>query len=647
MRASAAPGGIQDTMVRQAADAAKTRSTRVAPRRTTQLLALAHDLLWVPLAVFLAFWLRQNMGSLNQLLTSNLFEMVAVMVPAQTLALLYCRVPRGIWRFVSLADVQRIFKSTLIGAALGFLALFLLDRLDGIPRSVIVLYPCILAAGTLGTRVALRWHVSQGLGSNGLIVRPVGPSALVLGAGDAGELLVRDLLRTGAYRPIALLDDAESKVGRELHGVPILGRTSTLASQLERLQPSAVLIAIPSAPGQLIRQIYDVCRAANVKCVTLPSIRELASGHLGVSRLREIQLEDLLGRQVVDIDRFALRGLLEGKRILVTGAGGSIGSELTRQIAVERPAQLVLVDHAEFNLYSIERELWEQHRTLPITATLADVADQGRMNEIFERHRPEIVLHAAAYKHVPMIEANPLAGIRTNVLGTTVVADLAMRYGTQTFVAVSTDKAVNPTNVMGASKRVAELYCQSLKGKSGTTFVVTRFGNVLGSAGSVVPLFQRQIEIGGPVTVTHPEITRFFMTIPEAVSLILQAAAMGKGEEVFVLDMGQPVRIVELAQQMIRLSGYEPDRDIEIVFTGLRAGEKLYEELFCLDEKAVPTSHPKILRAECATPEASDLLPKLDRLRRACGNGAEADLYRALKQIVPEAEIASAAAIVA
>jgi len=401
-----------------------------------------------------------------------------------------------------------------------------------------------------------------------------------------------------------------------------------------------VLLAIPSAPHQLVRRISEQCREMDVPCRVLPSIAEMADGRVTVSQLREVTIEDVLGRDSVTLDDVAIAEFIAGKCILVTGAGGSIGSELCRQIRRAGASRLVMLDHSEFNLYNIEQELREGVGAMAVDSCvplLGDVRDTTRMRWVFEAYRPQVVFHAAAYKHVPLVEENPAEGARTNLVGTSQVADLAVEYGVGKMVLVSTDKAVNPTNVMGATKRAAEIYCQNLAERSpGTAFITTRFGNVLGSAGSVVPKFRKQIAEGGPVTVTHPDMTRYFMTIPEAVSLILQAGAMGQGGEIFVLDMGEPVRIVDLAEQMIRLSGYEPGVDIAIQFTGLRPGEKMYEELFHDAEPLQPTSHEKIMLAHSRQVEWDGFTRDLGLLGEACTRRELGEVRRLLKVLVPE-----------
>ena len=594
-------------------------------------LALAHDAAWVPLALLIAYWLRFNLGAVPDAYRPGLLSLMAVALPVQVAVFYAFGLYRGIWRFASIPDLIRIVKSVAVGAGLTFAGAFLAQRLQGVPRSVFLLYPLLLSLGLSGPRLVYRWWKDRGLN-----LREDRPRALIIGAGRAGELLLRDLLKSRSYRPVGLLDDDPARHGMEIHGVRVLGPLDELERRVAEMAVDVVLLAMPSAPSAVVRRVVETCQRLGVTCRTLPSLAELADGRVEVARLREVSIEDLLGREPVSLDMDGIAALVAGRRVLVTGAGGSIGSELCRQIGRLKPARLVMVDHGEFNLYRIEQEMRAQlgESCAPL---LGDVRDAERMRWVFEHHRPEIVFHAAAYKHVPMVEENPAEGAKTNVFGTRVVADLAVETGTRVFVLVSTDKAVNPANVMGATKRVAELYCQNLDARAPrTAFITTRFGNVLGSAGSVVPKFREQIEAGGPVTVTHPEMTRYFMTIPEAVSLILQAGAMGKGGEIFVLDMGDPVKIVDLARQMIRLSGLEPDVDIAIAFTGLRPGEKLYEELFHEAEQLRGTAHPKLLLAGARSVPWRELNDRLADLAEACAR-RDVDMVReALRRIVPE-----------
>ncbi|HKJ84195.1 MAG TPA: nucleoside-diphosphate sugar epimerase/dehydratase [Mariprofundaceae bacterium] len=593
--------------------------------------AFLHDMVWVPVALLLAYWIRFNLEPIPSAFWSGMYWLFAVVFPVQGFFFWFFGLYRGFWRFASVPDLVRIFKAVALGVLCSGLLVFILQRMQGIPRSVLLLYPLLLFLGLAGPRLIYRWLKDRHV----VLEKSEGVRALIIGAGGAGEMLVRDLLKEHAYKPVGFLDDDIHKQGREIHGVRILGAIDDLSEVVSGTSADLVMLAMPSASHATLRHVVSVCQDLEIPCRTLPSVLELADGQVEVSRLRPIRIDDLLGRDVVALNDEAVHRLLEGRCVLVTGAGGSIGSELCRQIARCHPGRLLMLDHSEHNLYTIDQEMQPIHGDIaqPI---LADVRDTARMEWVFQHFRPEVVFHAAAYKHVPLVEENPAEGIKTNVLGTRTVADLAAASGVERFVLVSTDKAVNPANVMGASKRAAEIYCQNLDKRTSTRFITTRFGNVLGSAGSVVPLFQRQIEAGGPVTVTHPEITRYFMTIPEAVSLIMQAGAMGEGGEIFVLDMGEPIKIVDLAEQMIRLSGLEPKRDIEIVFTGLRPGEKLFEELFHTSEHLIGTRHPKILLAESREMEWKAMNRMLSHLQDACASRDVDVLLAQLHTLVPE-----------
>lgn len=426
---------------------------------------------------------------------------------------------------------------------------------------------------------------------------------------------------------------------REIHGIPVWGKTDQLAECVAELYIELVLLAIPSAHKSFLQRLVLECNRLGVRCQTLPSVFEMAGRQVDAGKLRSVTLEDLLGRDVVKLDHEAITGYLSGKIVLITGGGGSIGSELCRQIAAQNPAQLILFEHGEYNLYAIEFELRHKFPALQFIAVLGDVKNAERVHWLFTTYKPSVVYHAAAYKHVPMLEANPAEGVCNNVFGTKVVADAADRFGASRFVMISTDKAVNPANVMGTTKRIAEIYCQNLNGRSRTKYITTRFGNVLGSSGSVIPLFQKQIADGGPVTVTHREITRYFMTIPESVSLILQAGAMGLGGEIFVLDMGEPVRIDDLARQMIELSGFKVEKDIKIIYTGLRPGEKLFEELLHKNEALQKTGHDKLLLASSRDVEWGWLENQLIELQRVARMREDEKVLSIMHELVPEYKV--------
>jgi FlaA1/EpsC-like NDP-sugar epimerase len=435
----------------------------------------------------------------------------------------------------------------------------------------------------------------------GRAVRERNP-VLVLGAGDTAVTLLKELERSREWRVVGLLDDDPAKQGSLIMGVKVLGKLEAVTGLARALEAGHAIIAMPSASHTVRRRAADLCSSAGLKVLTVPAFGDLVSGKVTVSSIRRVELDDLLGRDVVELDDTGLSGLLAQKTVLVSGAGGSIGSELCRQIARYRPKLLVLFELNEFALYSIAQEFSERHPGLAIVSAIGDAKDATRVEAIFSQHRPEVVFHAAAYKHVPLMEeANAWEAVRNNVLGTRVLAEAAVRHRARKFILISTDKAVNPTNVMGASKRLAEITCQALQPRTETQFVIVRFGNVLGTAGSVIPRFREQIARGGPVTVTHPEITRYFMSVEEAAQLVLQAGLMGANGEIFVLDMGEPVRIVDLAREMIKLSGFS-ENDIRIIFTGLRPGEKLYEELLADSERTLPTPHPKLRVAQSPAP---------------------------------------------
>jgi FlaA1/EpsC-like NDP-sugar epimerase len=460
--------------------------------------------------------------------------------------------------------------------------------------------------------------------------------ALIIGAGRAGNMLIRDLLEHGPFTPVGLVDDHPAKQGTDLYGVRVLGKVVDLPRLIQSHNIKVVLIAMPSASRSVMDEIVKICAERKVICRTLPSLLELADGRVEVSRLRPVTVEDLLGREPVKLDNKSINAYIAGKCIAVTGGGGSIGSELCRQIMLHKPGKLLIIDSSEYNLYSIDMELRDKFPDADIKPLLIDIRIQESIEKAFSTYRPEVVFHAAAYKHVPMVEENIIEGIRNNVLGTKTVADAAVKSGVLTFVQVSTDKTVNPTSVMGATKRVAEVCCQALNTQVETHFITTRFGNVLGSTGSVVPLFKKQIQRGGPVTVTHVDITRYFMTIPEAASLILQAGAMGHGGEIFVLDMGQPVKILDLAENMIRLCGLEPEVDIDIEITGLRPGEKLHEELFYDKEALLGTGHPKLMLANCMPARWEYVKAEIDVLQKAVEHFDEPAVLQSIQRLVPE-----------
>ncbi|RTL57062.1 MAG: polysaccharide biosynthesis protein [Rhodocyclaceae bacterium] len=556
------------------------------------LVASLHDLVAAALAWIVGYALRFNFDippDFAAAMVRNLYWIIPLQAVIFHLFGLY----RGIWRFASIPDLRRIaLAAGTVGLAIPAL-LLMLQRLTDVPRSVLVLHPILLVLMMGGSRFLYRaWRDGHLLSLRQFEAQPV----IVMGAGSAAAALLRELSGSARWRVVGLVDDAPTKLHSHLHGVTVLGPLASLGEHARRLQVEHVIVAMPSVAVAVRRRAVEMAVASGLKVLTVPSMADVLSGKISVSSVRQVELEDLLGRDPVQLDSGGLHGLLNGKVVLVTGAGGSIGSELCRQIAVFAPARLLMVDHSEFALYRMEQEFSAVMPALPVSYLVGDVKDKIQLDRIFVEHRPQVVFHAAAYKHVPLMESgNAWQAVRNNVQGTRCVAEVAMAHGVEKFVLISTDKAVNPTNVMGTTKRLAELTCQALQRKTGgkTRFVMVRFGNVLGSSGSVIPKFREQIAQGGPVTVTHPDIVRYFMLIPEAAQLVLQAGLMGQGGEIFVLDMGEPVKIVDLARDMIRLSGFS-EEEIPIAFSGLRPGEKLYEELLADSESTLATPHPKL-----------------------------------------------------
>ncbi len=538
-------------------------------------------------------------------------------------------------RHTNTDDARLIFLTVLTGSLLfGLANVIRANFMDGmffLPRAVIIIDFMASAMALIVVRIAFKllYLRSRGAGKDQVNV-------IIHGAGEAGLITKRTLERESSvkYNIIAFTDDDPRRAGKSLEGADI--HSSDRLPRLLNGNVEQVIIAIARPDPENRRRVVEACMAARVQVLTIPPVQDWINGQLSAGQISEVRIEDLLGRAVIHLDQAELQQRFAGKRIMVTGAAGSIGSELVRQLTSLHTGKLILVDVAESGLYDLETELSGKGITENIQAVIADVRDRKRMDRVFLQHRPQVVFHAAAYKHVPLMEAQPAEAVRTNILGTRVVAELACAHGVERFVLISTDKAVNPTSVMGASKRVAEMFVNSLKHHHATAFVTTRFGNVLGSSGSVIPLFRRQIAAGGPVTVTDPEVTRFFMTIPEACRLVLEAATLGQGGEIYVFDMGEPVRIADMAEKMIRLSGLEPGQDIQIVYTGLRPGEKLYEELLATAENTLPTHHPRILIGKVRDDEPAQVITDVNQLIAALDNGAEEDLVRCMKRMIPE-----------
>ncbi|MES2561845.1 MAG: nucleoside-diphosphate sugar epimerase/dehydratase [Pseudomonadota bacterium] len=601
------------------------------------LLIFSHDVVAAAVAWVLAHWLRFNMDIPTPYLKS-MWETLVWVVPVQALIFLSFGLYRGIWRYATLRDFSRVLAAVGV-AALVTLLLLISGAVPGVvPRSVFVLDPILLLAIMSGSRITYRaWKEHRLYGA----LRHAGKPVMILGAGEIALTLVRELRRSPQWRVVGFLDDDPNKAGRLVDGVNVYGGLDKLPDLAARTGARHGIIAMPSVSHKARRRALQICSAAKVKALTVPSYEDLVSGRVEASALREVELDDLLGRDPVRLDTLRLHKALADRVVMVTGAGGSIGSELCRQIAAFQPKRLVMLDLSELALYTVEQEFNTKHPELGKVCVMGDVKDAQRIREIMAAHKPEIVFHAAAYKHVPLMENdNTWMGVRNNVLGTYVLARAAAESGARQFVLISTDKAVNPTNVMGATKRLAETVCQALQRKTDMSLVAVRFGNVLGSTGSVIPKFREQIALGGPITVTHPDIVRFFMSIPEAAQLVLQAGVMGQEGEIFLLDMGEPVRIVDLARDMIRLSGLT-DEQIEIVFTGLRPGEKLFEELVGVGEQSTPTPHPK-LRVVRSTPPPGRLLEELIPWLQATHTLSDIDTKDALSQWVREYQPAHA-----
>ncbi|WAK02039.1 polysaccharide biosynthesis protein [Methylobacter sp. YRD-M1] len=591
-----------------------------------------HDLAMVAVAWFGAYWLRFNLDVIPDRYWQDIKQDLPYVIAIQGIVFWFLGLYRGVWRFASMPDLIRITKAVIIGIGLLALSFFLYNRVEGVPRAVLPLYLFLLLLLLSVPRFCYRfWKES-------ILMERSGKRALIIGAGAAGEMLARDLLgeTNSGYVPVAFVDDDRHKRKREIRGIRVVGDIEQLPVFVQKLDIEAILIAIPSATDSQMRRIIETCELCEVPFQTLPSVKDLLSGRISRDSLRDVSIEDILGRDPIHLDWQLIADNLHGKSIMVTGGGGSIGSELCKQLARVKPARLIIFDQSEFNLYKIDADLRTFHPEIRLEAVLGDVTDRLSVRRTIQKLKPDVIFHAAAYKHVPLLENQVREAVHNNVIGTKTVAEEAIEAGIERFVLISTDKAVNPTNVMGATKRAAEILCQNLSSRDGTRFMTVRFGNVLDSAGSVVPLFRAQIKAGGPVTVTHPDITRYFMTIPEACQLIMQAEVAGKGGEVFVLDMGEPIKIAYLAEQMIRLSGKRIGDDIEIKYVGLRPGEKLHEELFHEHERLRSTGYEKLLLANARLYDEVLWTTHIEKLVQACQQDNETEILRVLRSLVPE-----------
>ena len=602
---------------------------RLSPRSFS---VFAFDLLIVAIAWLGSFLLRFNLSVPDDYWTTAL-NTLAWVLPIYGTVLLFSGLYRGLWMFASLPDLVRIAKTVVVGGAIVAFVAYLLQLSIAPPRTVMLLSPLLLILMMGGARAAYRvWREKQRFGDLIALGKPL----LILGAGRAGVSLMRELQSTSEWRVAGLLDDDTSKHGLEILGHKVLGSFDQLPSFAEKLQSRHAIIAIPTGSASQRQRAAALCLRAGVKGMTVPPLADLINGRVTLSNMRQINVEDLLGREPVWIDSARVRELLASRTVLVTGAGGSIGSELCRQIARFRPGRIVFLEQSEYALYRLQQEFVDAFSDVPFLAFIGDVKDAARVDQILRETQPSIVFHAAAYKHVPLMEENNAwQAVLNNVVGTHVVASASIAHGAERFVLVSTDKAVRPTNVMGATKRLAEMLCQGLQDSArGTAMLVVRFGNVLGSAGSVIPKFQEQVARGGPLTVTHPDVTRYFMSIPEASQLVLQAAAMGERGRVYVLDMGKPVRIADLARDIIRLSGFNEDK-VRIEYTGLRPGEKLFEEVIDAEERLIETPHPKLQIAAARVVAARQVLTVMQEITTT---GAVSDTVarEALTRWVPE-----------
>ena len=597
------------------------------------ILLVVLDILVCNAAAFSALFIRYEFSYADCLASGYLDTYIKWAIPTTLLVLaLFAafKLYMTLWSFAGADELARIFVSSMVMGIIQMMLILL--KLADLPRSFPVLFAMLLFISTTIVRFSYRFMRRMRIRFSGT------PQlrTMVIGAGEAGALVLREFKgsRFSRNKVVCLVDDDPLKKGRQLMGVPIVGGRDAIEAAVDKYGITEIVLAIPTLPPKTKKEIWDICSRTGCKFKQMPGIYQLANGDVSIQAIRDIDIEDLLERDVVKVDMGGLSDLIRNRTVMVTGGGGSIGSELCRQLAGYHPKELVIFDIYENNAYAIEQELRSNYPDLTLHVLIGSVRDEARINRVMEQYRPAMVYHAAAHKHVPLMETSPLEAVKNNVFGTLNAASAAATYGVEHFVLISTDKAVNPTNVMGASKRICEMIVQSMAGVSNTCFAAVRFGNVLGSNGSVIPLFREQIKKGGPVTVTHPDITRFFMTIPEAVSLVLQAGAFAKGGEIFVLDMGSPVRIDDLARNMIRLSGFEPDVDIAVVYSGLRPGEKLYEELLMGEEGLARTSNDLIYIGHKIDFDNEWLYQELDTIKQL-KESQDDTLRRHIKNLVP------------
>ena len=618
--------------------------------RFPNALALLGDILITLVSIIAAFGLRLDGARVTDYITT-IYWMLLISVLIKPIIYYFFGLYRRLWAYASINELTLISTAVSVASVVFSAVMMILyitavngTRLMNFPRSVLPIDWLLSLVGIGGLRFSIRL-VAESRAANKKMVARRARNVLIIGAGDAGALVVREMQRNPqiGLHPLGYLDDSPTKQRHQIHGIPVVGKLADLRRTLEHRRVDEVIIAIPSAGGSIIRMVTDMCREKGIPFRTMPGLFELIGGKVSVNRLREVDITDLLRREPARIQDDLVGAAIAGKRVLVTGAGGSIGREICRQVARWGPQMLILVGHGENSIFEAMLELREDLPDLPIQLVIADIRDKPRIQSVFNDFRPEVVFHAAAHKHVPLMESNIEDAITNNIIGTKNVVQAACSVDTERLVMISTDKAIRPANVMGATKRIAEMIIVDSAHRTGHAYSVVRFGNVLGSRGSVVPLFKRQIAHGGPITITHPDMKRYFMTIPEAVHLVLQASAMGNGGEVFMLNMGQQVRILDLAEDLIRLSGLEPGKDIEIIFTGIRPGEKLSEDLWGDGMEYKKTSHPEIFRAEAE--EAilpQDLGKVIEELHHLARDGESTAILQLLDETIPDGNIQAA-----
>jgi len=593
-------------------------------------IVIVSDIILTVLSYWFSYLLRFNFA-IPDIYMGHFLKSCPVLVALRVITFHIFGLYKGMWRYASMNDLIRILKAITAGTVVfsAYVAFYFMAL--SFPRSVIIIDWFIIITFLGGSRFVYRFFREF----KGMSTITNGKKVLIIGASDEGEMLLRELKKNPKmnYKPVGFLDRSTERKGRRIHDVPVLGVIEDLGKIIRKKKVEEVIVADPSINGKAVREIMTVCRDNGVHCKTVPAIADILRGKISITQIREINIEDLLGREHIELDREKIKAYLSGKRVMVTGAAGSIGSELCRQIMGVEPEKLILYERVENELYNIMMEFSESNHDRTYVAILGDILDAKRLEDVMKTYKPQVIFHTAAYKHVPITEAHPYESVRNNIIGTMNVALCSAQCNVEKFVLISTDKAVEPISIMGATKRVAELICQGLNQIEKTRYVAVRFGNVLNSAGSVIPLFKRQIEKGGPITITHPAMTRYFMSIPEAVQLVMQAGAMGKGGEIFVLEMGEPVKIVDLANDMIKLMGYSPE-DIEIIYTGLRPGERIEEILIGEDEEVEATSHEKIMLLKTPLFDWQDMKRRLDEFIANTSNLNEAEIKETLFSII-------------